>query len=404
MARVLMIAYTTYVHDARVKRHAQALAARGDQVDLLCLHNSQNGLDHGVNVIGLNIRRYRGSSRASYLRSYLRFFAAATWQAFVRGRRHRYDLALVCTMPDLAVLCAMPARLMGAKVVLDIHDTMPELYRDKFGGRRGALGAKLLRLQERASAGLADRVLAVHEPHRQRLIAAGIAADKISVVLNVPDPHIFAPLPRSAANGERFTIVCHGTMAPRLGVEVAIEAMARLRERLPGARLRLIGGGDYVEGLRQRVAQRGLAPWVEFHAPVPLEALPELLNQADVGLVPNRKSSATDLMLPVKLMEYAALGIPVVAARLRTIEYYFDEQAVRFFSPGDADELAAALAELQARPQLRHSLAEHARQVLERVNWSAQRERYYQAIDSLLPNRRASAAPAPTEERRVYVE
>lgn len=404
MARVLMIAYTTYVHDARVKRHAQALAERGDQVDLLCLQNPQQGMDHGVNVIGLRICRYRGSSRASYLRSYLRFFATATGQALALSRRHRYDLAMVCTMPDLAVLCAMPARLMGSKVVLDVHDTMPELYHDKFGGRRGDLGAKLLQLEERASASMADRVLAVHEPHRQRLIAAGIPAGKISVVLNVPDPRIFAPVVRPACERERFTIVCHGTMAPRLGVEVAIEAMARLRERLPMARLLLIGGGDYVDGLRRRVIERGLAPWIEFHAPVLLEELPELLTQADVGLVPNRKSSATDLMLPVKLMEYVALGIPVIAARLHTIQYYFDEQTVRFFRPGDADDLAAAVAELHARPALRQSLAEQARTVLRRVNWGAQRERYYQAIDSLFPNRRANAAPAPSEERRVYVE
>ncbi|HLH77670.1 MAG TPA: glycosyltransferase family 4 protein [Candidatus Binataceae bacterium] len=404
MARALMIAYTTYVHDARVKRHAQALAERGDQVDLLCLQNPQQGFDRGVNVIGLQIRRYRGSSRASYLRSYLRFFAAATIQAAVLSRRHRYDFAVVCTMPDLAVLCALPVRLMGSKLLLDVHDTMPELYRDKFGGRRGALGAKLLHLEERVSAGLADRVLAVHEPHRQRLIAAGIAAHKISVVLNVPDPRIFAPLVRPVYERERFTIVCHGTMAPRLGVELAIEAIARLRERLPTVRLRLIGGGNYVDGLRQRVNQRGLAPWIEFHAPVPLEQLPELLNEADVGLVPNRKSSATDLMLPVKLMEYVALGIPVIAARLHTIQYYFDDQAVRFFAPGDADGLAAAIAELHARPALRQSLAERACTVLRRVNWSVQRERYYEAIDSLFPNRRINAVPAPSEERRVYVE
>src|SRR5579863_7790795 len=160
VARFLMIAYTTYVHDGRVKRHAEALAERGDHVDVLCLDSGHNGVIGGVNVIGLKMPRYRGASRSSYVGSYLRFFAKASWMVMRLSFAERYDVAIVCTMPDAAVLCALPARLRGSRIVLDIHDTMPELYLDKFGGRRGAIGARLLMLEERTSAGCADTVLA----------------------------------------------------------------------------------------------------------------------------------------------------------------------------------------------------------------------------------------------------
>ncbi len=85
-------------------------------------------------------------------------------------------------MPDLAILSALPCRLAGAELILDVHDTMPELYNDNFGGTRGALDARLLMLEERLSAALADRVLAVHEPHAERLALAGIRPEKIRIV------------------------------------------------------------------------------------------------------------------------------------------------------------------------------------------------------------------------------
>ena len=90
------------------------------------------GMLNGVNVIGLHVR-YRGASRSRYVRSYLRFFAAASWMALRLSLKRRYDVAVVCTMPDAAVLCAIPTRLAGTRILLDIHDTMPELYSDKFG-------------------------------------------------------------------------------------------------------------------------------------------------------------------------------------------------------------------------------------------------------------------------------
>lgn len=385
MARILLIAYTSYVHDGRVKRHAEALAQRGDHVDVLCLDSGHNGVLDGVNVIGLRMPRYRGASRSSYVRSYLRFFAKASWAALRLSLVERYDVAIVCTMPDAAVLCALPARLLGSKIVLDIHDTMPELYQDKFGGRRGAVGARLLMLEERTSARFADRVLAVHAPHRTRLIQAGVAARKISTVMNAPDPALFGVVPSARDHtGGTFTVVCHGTLTRRLGLDIAVEAMALVSPRIPGLRMMVIGTGDYLETVKQLVLRKQLDRCVSFIDQVPVQKLPQLLTKADVGLVPNRASNATHLMLPVKLLDYTALGIPAIAARLRTIEHYFGERAVRFFEPGNASDLAAAIEELYCDQARRAELAYNARRTMERIGWPAQRAKYYRAIDALL--------------------
>jgi glycosyltransferase involved in cell wall biosynthesis len=389
MIRVLIIAYSSYVRDGRVKRHAEALAQRGDHVDVICLADAQLRSGNGVRTIGIEMPRYHGSSRTAYARSYARFFAGATAAAIRLHRVQRYDAVIVCSIPDAVVLCAAPLKLFGSRVILDVHDTMPELYRDKFGGRKGALGARLLMLEERMSAWLADRVLAVHDLHRMRLEAAGIPAHKTRVVLNSPDTRIFFPTPLRATAGPGITLICHGTITHRLGLDIAFKALDLLGPKA-GVRLTVVGRGDYLSQAQAMVAAMKLQDRVSFLPPVPIEELPALLTQADAGLVPNRPSAATHLMLPVKMLEYATLGIPVIAARLRTIEHYFADDAIRFFNAGDPAALAAAIEELRDHPERRASLAQRAAEVAEAISWKHQSKRYFDAIDSLIRPARES--------------
>jgi glycosyltransferase involved in cell wall biosynthesis len=372
VARILLIAYTKYIYDGRVKRHAEALADRGDRIDVICLDSGNNGLNNGVNIIGLRMPRYRGSSKSSYVGSYLRFFAMASWTALRLSLQERYDVVIVCTMPDAAV--------------------------DKFGGRRGALGAKLLMFEERASARFANRVIAVHALHRERLIEAGIPEHKIRTVMNSPDPAFHAYSEKKKRTDGRFTIVCHGTLTRRLGLDIAIEAIDLLRERIPNIRLMVVGMGDYLDTAKQMVSDRKLENWIEFRDAVPNEELPRLLAEADVGLAPNRASNATHLMLPVKLLDFTAMGIPAITARLRTIEHYFGPRAVQFFEPGNPQSLAAAIEELYRNPARRAELALNARRAVERTGWSVQRAEYYDAIDSIL---RKPESPARCNPERA---
>lgn len=384
MARFLMIAYSTYARDARVKRHVEALADRGDSVDVICLADEQLRPRPGVNLIGVAMPRYQGASRSGYLLSYLRFFAAASANAWRLSRHQSYEAAIVCSMPDAAILCAVPLRVFGTRLILDVHDTMPELYLDKFGGRIGALGARALMLEERCSGWLADRVLAVHDLHRARLAASGIPSEKIRVVVNSPDTKIFAPLADRGTQSEIFSVVCHGTITRRLGLDVAFQAIDELRQKIPTLRLAVVGRGDYIAVAKERVGRMKLEDRISFLPAVPVEELPALLRRADVGLVPNLPSAASHLMLPVKLTEYAALGIPVIAARLRTVEHYFGGGAVRLFEPGNPHSLAQAIEELYKDRSRGVELALRASQVLRSIGWELQRRAYFDAIDSVV--------------------
>jgi glycosyltransferase involved in cell wall biosynthesis len=394
MARILIIAYTAYARDGRVKRQAEALTSRGDQVDAICLADGDVADTRGVNVIGLLLPRYRGASKIDYLRSYINFFSQAAALAIRRSLKERYDVVIACTMPDLAILSALPCRLFGSKLVLDVHDTMPELYLDKFGGRHGRIGARMLMLQERLSARLADRVLAVHDLHAERLQQSGVPQRKLVVIANSPDPRIF-PVADTGCQSRRlrsepgvgnFSIICHGTISRRLGLDTTLAALALLHHRFPLIRLRIIGAGDYLNELKTLSRKLRVESAISFENPVPIQELAAKLGEANVGLVPNNESSATHLMLPVKLLEYATLGIPVICARLRTIEHYFSEESVRYFSPNNARQLARAIQDLYLDPALRDSLSNSAAKVVKSISWPIHSQRFCDAVDSLLSN------------------
>jgi glycosyltransferase involved in cell wall biosynthesis len=421
VARILIVAYTNYHQDGRVKRNAEAFAERGDHVDVICLAVGPRGLSRGVNVIGLTMPRYRGDSKISYLRSYLRFFAMASRYATRLSRGQRYDAVIVCTMPDAAVLCALGPKFYGAKVVLDVHDTMPELYQDKFTGLLGALGSKVLMAEERASAWLADRVLAVHEPHRQRLAHSGVPVSKLSVVMNLPDQRLFrlsllrqnSILWRETANGETgavgdggfagtehasgvFRLVCHGTITSRLGLDLALHAVELVRNTIPSIQLQVIGEGDCLPAMQDLTRKLGLQRHVTFTPAMAVEQLPSALAEAAVGIVPNRASRATHLMLPAKLLEYVTLGIPVIAARLHTVEYYFPAGTLRYFEPGDVHGLAGAIVDLYRNPEERRRLAGRAAEVAGKLSWEQQRSQLFDSVDSLLTAGEKSAKDCTT--------
>ncbi len=389
MLRVAMVAYTYYASDPRVRREAEALAERGDAVEVYCLRRRGEpaGEDcRGVRVRHLPMARYRGGNALLYMGSYCRFFLLAAWTLGWRHLRRPYALVHANNMPDFMAFTALVPRLGGRPLILDIHDTMPEIYQGKFGvGARHPL-IRLLRFQERASARFASRVLTSEHTKREALIGHGLPAAKIEVLLNLPDPRLFPSSPprpaRSPAEG--FRLVFHGTLAERLGVDLALRAVALLGDRIPDLRLDIIGDGDQRPRLLALRDELGLDGRVRFSdGMVPVEELPGLLAEADLGVIPTREEIGTRYMLPTKLLEYAALGIPTVVAPTHTIRYYFDDAQVAFFSPGSADSLATVIYDLYADPEARRRLAAGAARFAERFAWERHKQVYTDLVDAL---------------------
>lgn len=374
---VCMVAYTQYATDARVRREAETLAAGGFRV--ICLTNRNGAVPEryalaGVDVRELNVPKYRGKSQAAYLRSYLRFLARASAACLDLRLRRRLDAVHVHNLPDFLVFAGLLPRFGGAKVVLDVHDSVPETFATKFSA--AGWRYRLLCLEERVSALAAHRVICVNHPQRDTLVARGIPGGKTFVSMNVPDERIFrrdGNGPAAAPVPGTFNLVYHGTMADRLGVDLVIRAVHRLRERIPCLHLHLWGHGDDLPAYQGLVRELQLEDRVHFKpGGVPLEQLPPLLRAMHVGVVGNRRSIATDLMLPVKLMEYVALGVPAVVPRLRTIQHYFTDDMVSYYQPEDVESMAESISRLYRRPELRDAQRRSAEAFLREFGWDRQ--------------------------------
>lgn len=388
LARVCVIVYTDYAADTRVRRAAEALAERGDDVTVLCPQSpSLVGRSElsGVKLLPTGSAGYANASRPlAYVVMYLSFVLAAGVRALRLHLRRRFDVVHVHTMPDFLVFSAIGPRLLGAKVILDVHDLMPELYASKFGLPMSHAIVRGLKWVERLSVRFADAAVAVHKPHLDALVEHGNPRDKFTIVMNLPDPEMFRR--RSGAQPlSEFTLIYHGMVGTRNGLDVAVRAASLVQDMIPGLTLRIIGDGDDFARLRHLVDELDVAGTVRLDQGYrPIEDVIPVLERASVGVVPIVDDPFTKYMLPVKLLEYVALGMPVIASSTSTIRAHFSEEMLAFTPPGDAQALAERIVELYHDPAKRSRFAAEAAKFTHEHNWPREKTRYYQLVDSMV--------------------
>lgn len=369
--RVCMIAYTKYRFDGRVRLEAESLVSWGHEVVFLVPKQDQKPTTYvlaGVTVMELNVGKYGGRNKLQYVISYMSFLMLALVACTRLFLRENIRVIHVHNMPDILVFAAIIPRLFGCKLVLDLHDTVPETYEAKFGKiSRVVLG--LLRTEEKICCALSHRVICVNHVQRESVARRGVPAEKIATVITMPR-HASERISRGVARDEKvFRMVNHGTMSMRLGNDLILQAAAKLVHEIPGFELHIIGGGDGLENLHSLCKSLGLENQVHFHKGVPWNELGEKLSSMDVGIVANRVNVATELMLPSKLIDYVVLGIPAIVPRLKAIQYYFSEEMVSYFEPESVDSMVATTLALYRDKERRQRQVINARQFLYANPW-----------------------------------
>lgn len=370
-----MIAYTHYLEDNRVRREAETLASLPEHnVFVLALKKSNSSpktyIKNGVEVRELNINKYRGKSNFKYLLSYIIFTLLAFFPCNKLLFKKSLDIVHVHNMPNFLVFSGILPLLFGKKIVLDIHDTMLETYEAKFKRFNNILGY-LLRLEECVCCALAKKIICVNHIQRDALIKRGIPESKIIISMNVPDPKRLNNNLTSGNSGSKnyFKMAYFGTVTKRLGIDLAIRAVAKLNGRISGIEFHIFGEGDDIQEFNKLSNDLGIQQIVHYNKFLPFEDLIKFLENMDLVVVPNRKNAATELMLPVKLLDSVALGIPVIVPRLKAIEYYFSDDMVFYFEPDNIDSLSDAILTAYLNRPLRSIKAENAKSFLKTYGW-----------------------------------
>jgi len=387
-----MMTYSFYEGDTRVMRYAEALAARGDRVDVIALrreNQSTNELLNGVNVYRIQRRSPNHGARGSYIAGILMFFFRAMFLLMRRHVKARYQLIHVHSVPDFLVFATWFSKLTGTKIILDIHDLMPEFYASKYCSKHGSLAFKLLLLAERASASFSDYVIAANDLWRERLVSRSVKSDKCSAMVNVPDRAIFSRRGRVRTD-QNFVVLYPGTLNWHQGLDIAIRAFALIKDEVPQAQFHIHGEGSCQSSLVQLTKELGLQDRVFMKSFVSTREIANIIEEADLGIVPKRKDGFGNEAFSTKIMEFMAMGVPVIVSDTRVDRYYFDDSVVKFFRGGDEQDLAQSMLLLIQKPELRSSLAVEASRFVEHNNWDNMKKHYLALADSLV-----GACPEP---------
>ena len=383
---ILMMAYTYYELDPRVIREAEAAVDGGFDVDVLALRRPGSPpmeMVRGVRVIHLNQSKYRGKTRFRYLMAYLNFF----FRCFVRTTglffKRRYAVIHVNNMPDFLVFSTIVPRLCGTKVILDIHDPMPNTFASKFKGGENGFFYQVLLWQEKLSAAYSSRVITVHDPVKEGiLLKHGLAPDSIVVIANFADEELFPFRKRYSIEG-KIRFVFHGTILERSGLGILMTALASVRHKYR-IHVKIIGEGDFSQTLKEMIRSLHLEEIVEFdNHSYQVHSICERIEDCNVGLVPLEISSVTNYALPLKLLEYTSMGLPVVTVRSYAISYYFSEEDCIFFDWNDPESLGAALDRIAENPEILLEYRERAVALRGRFAWSGEKKKYVELLRQL---------------------
>lgn len=386
--KICMLAYTDYACDNRVRRYAETLARRGDSVDSVALagnsESDSGGSLKGVTLYKVQKRSFNQRTEWDFIIPQLLFFWRSARMLTRMHRRAHYDVIHVHNIPDFLVFAAWYPKLTGARIVLDIHDIVPELFANKFSTSLRGAYVYLLKLIEKLSAHFADHVIVSNDLWHDKLVARSVPSDRCSVFVNHVDPELFVRKQRTREDG-RYIVIFPGTFQPHQGLDIGMDAFARFRKHIPNAEFHLYGGGNNaVENeLRQQVQRLGLEESVKFLGLISLDRMPEVISNADLGVVPKRADSFGNEAYSTKIMEFLSQGIPVVASRTSIDTFYFQEGTVHFFESGNPASMASAMLDVATDEQLRTSLVCKGLEYVQLHGWQKRQHDYLALIDAL---------------------
>lgn len=361
--------------DPRVWKEALSLAGNGYGVTVLCPQAKGYERSHEC-INGIHIYRHpmppEGNAAATYLWEYA---CALFWEFFYSWwiyLRHGFHVIQGCNPPDDVFLIALPFKLLGVKYIFDHHDVNPELYLAKYGKKN--LLYKIQVWLERLTYAASNVVMATNGSYRELAIARGhMHPDDVFVVRNGPDPDTFKPVAPNAAlkYGKSFLVGYVGNISVQEGLDILLDVARHIKQM--GRRdihFTCVGSGPGLAGLRTMVTEKDLGDMVNFTGRVPDAELLEILSTADVCVNPDKPCEMNDKSTMIKIMEYMALGKPIVQFDMKEGRVSAGEASLYADNENQVEDFAAKLLWLLDNPDERTRMGQIGRKrVEEELAW-----------------------------------
>lgn len=367
--------------DVRVRQEAEALIQAGYRVSVISPGIPGQGFHETFNGIDLYSypSPYQGRGFVGYAYEYgyslAVMFALTTFLFFRRG----FDVIHAANPPDISVFIGMFFKLFGKKYVFDHHDLSPEIFKVRFGTEKRItlLVYRILLFLERLSCRVADRVVATNQSYKSiEMNRTGIPAEKIAVVRNGPALERLKPVEPSPGlqRAGKTTLVYLGIMGFQDGVDHLLDALHLLVQELKRMDFFCViaGGGDALPSLKEQTSRLGLDEFVIFTGFVEPDQVAAYISAADICVAPETSSPLNDHSTIIKILEYMALGKPIVAYDLP--EHRISAQGAALFAPSGNDlDFARKIAALMDDPIQRDRIGRVGRERIEKeLAWTHQ--------------------------------
>ncbi|MFH1116724.1 MAG: glycosyltransferase family 4 protein [Pseudomonadota bacterium] len=395
--RVCMLTHSIYSRDTRIRRLSEYLTADGHRVDVICLaaDTSEEPVDSGnLRVFPLPVSRRR-RERLGLVFEWIVTFVLMFVYTTRLDLKNRYDLIHVHNMPDFLVFCAMLPRLRGCPVILNIHDVTPQVARSKLDLPAAHPLIRALAVIERICMGFSTYVITETRVAAKSLIDGGAPHDKVGIVMNAADARMFRPDEKNVDRHPKtgpFTVLFVGTVARRYGLETCVRALPYIRPAVPDIRLKVIPKvkheGVALDECLALAESMGVRELIELSDPVPLERMPAVMLDSNLGLYPAFSDCHMEVSPSLKIPEMVNMGLPIVASRLSWLEELYGAESVAFVPPGDPKALGEKIVDLHRSPEERERLARNAMKRGAALTWEEQYGAYKEILSELLPGRK----------------
>jgi glycosyltransferase involved in cell wall biosynthesis len=380
--------------DPRVWKEALSLSQNGYEVTVLAPQaNSREPRQELID--GVRIYRHpmpeEGNSPLGYLSEYI---CALFWQFFYSWWiyfRRGFDIIQGCNPPDDIFLVALPFKLLGVKYIFDHHDANPELYLAKFD-RKDALYNCLVVL-EKLTYRFSDVVICTNSSYKElALNRGGVDPDDVFIVRNGPELETFKAVPENLAlkYGKPYLIGYVGTMSTQDGLDILVDVAAHIKSL--GRRdihFTCVGGGPELAGLRKMVDDKNVGDMVNFTGRIPNDQLLEILSTADVCVNPDKPCEMNDVSTMIKIMEYMALGKPIVQFDLKEGKFSAKDASLYADKENGVPDFAEKILWLLDNPVERKKMGDYGRMRIEReLAWEYSIENLLAAYQRCLDKKR----------------
>ena len=378
--------------DRRVWQEATTLRDAGHEVSIIC--PTGKGYEKKFESIdGIDIYRYDLPVEGEGAVGYLMEYAAALFNTFVLTLKTKpFDAIHACNPPDLFFLIGGFWKLFGKKFLFDHHDANPELYEAKFGRRDAFYKAMLL--LEKLTFKTADVSIATNESYKRIAVErGGMDPERVFVVRSGPSLErlkIVPPVP-SLKNGRKYLVGYVGVMGKQEGIDLLLEAVRHIvfTEKRKDVHFGLVGGGTSLQEMRDLAEALCVSDYVTFTGRVPDDAMLAMLNTADVCVNPDVANEMNDISTMNKIMEYMALGKPIVQFDL-TEGRFSAQDASLYAKKNDPRDFAEKILALLDNEQQRIEMGKFGRtRVEDELEWRYEAPKLLAAYDAL----RARTAP-----------